>query len=143
MKSVRKGVFETNSSSVHTITIAKKSVYDEWVNGGNVFLVDNSFVSENEDKERYDSIVDERNFIIKENFSEEFLKEHNVNESNYSEFEDDCEDYTNMLYDLSYVGERYKEYDHLWFYCNYYEEYSAIYGEGDNKVIAFGYFGHD
>ena len=33
MKSVRKGVFETNSSSTHSLTITAKTDYDRWVNG--------------------------------------------------------------------------------------------------------------
>lgn len=30
MKQIRKGIFETNSSSTHTLTIMSKSEYDEW-----------------------------------------------------------------------------------------------------------------
>lgn len=33
MRQVRRGVFETNSSSVHSITMCMKSDYDKWVNG--------------------------------------------------------------------------------------------------------------
>ena len=33
MKQIRHGVFETNSSSTHSITMCMKSDYDKWVNG--------------------------------------------------------------------------------------------------------------
>ena len=33
MKQVRRSVFETNSSSVHSITMCMKSDYDKWVDG--------------------------------------------------------------------------------------------------------------
>lgn len=33
MRQIRRGVFETNSSSVHSITMCMKSDYDKWVNG--------------------------------------------------------------------------------------------------------------
>lgn len=32
-RQVRRGVFETNSSSVHSITMCTKSEYDKWKNG--------------------------------------------------------------------------------------------------------------
>lgn len=34
MKQIRKNVFETNSSSTHSITMCMKSDYDKWVSGG-------------------------------------------------------------------------------------------------------------
>ena len=33
MKQIRRGVFETNSSSTHSITMCMKEDYDKWVNG--------------------------------------------------------------------------------------------------------------
>jgi hypothetical protein len=38
---VRKSVFETNSSSVHSITMCSKSIYDEWIRGDRVYDRDN------------------------------------------------------------------------------------------------------
>jgi len=37
MKQVRRGVFETNSSSTHTLTIVSKEKYDQWNRGELVF----------------------------------------------------------------------------------------------------------
>lgn len=36
-RQIRQGVFETNSSSVHSMTICMKSDYDKWVNNELVF----------------------------------------------------------------------------------------------------------
>ena len=36
-RQIRRGVFETNSSSVHSITMCMKSDYDRWLAGGLVF----------------------------------------------------------------------------------------------------------
>lgn len=33
MRQIRRGVFETNSSSVHSMTMCMKSDYDKWVSG--------------------------------------------------------------------------------------------------------------
>lgn len=33
MRQIRRGIFETNSSSVHSITIVSKEDYDKWVDG--------------------------------------------------------------------------------------------------------------
>lgn len=33
MRQIRRGTFETNSSSVHSITMCSETDYDKWVNG--------------------------------------------------------------------------------------------------------------
>lgn len=40
MKSIRIGVFETNSSSTHSLTICSKAEYDAWKNGDMLFSID-------------------------------------------------------------------------------------------------------
>lgn len=37
MRQIRRNVFETNSSSTHSITMCMKSEYDKWVEGGLVW----------------------------------------------------------------------------------------------------------
>lgn len=37
MKQIRQSIFETNSSSTHSITIASKKDFDDWVSGRVVF----------------------------------------------------------------------------------------------------------
>ena len=49
---IRRGVFETNSSSVHTLTIVPKSVYEQWCKKSDNFLYipDNDWGSSNDDE---------------------------------------------------------------------------------------------
>ena len=50
---IRRGVFETNSSSVHTLTIVPKKVYEQWCEESDNFLYipDNDWRSSNDDEE--------------------------------------------------------------------------------------------
>jgi len=48
MIKVRFGLFETNSSSTHTLTITSKKVFDEWKNDKWILLYDKKFVTEEE-----------------------------------------------------------------------------------------------
>ena len=41
MKLIRRGTFETNSSSTHSITMCKESDFDKWKNGEMYFCQDN------------------------------------------------------------------------------------------------------
>ena len=53
MKQIRRGVFETNSSSTHSITMCSKEDYDKW-ESGDVYLNDGSgwaSLSTNKDKQ--------------------------------------------------------------------------------------------
>lgn len=47
LRVIRKGVFETNSSSTHSITMCSKEDYDKW-ECGEVFYSDGGFVSKEE-----------------------------------------------------------------------------------------------
>ena len=40
MRSIRIGVFETNSSSTHSLTICSKTEFDAWKNGDVLFSID-------------------------------------------------------------------------------------------------------
>lgn len=42
-RQVRRGVFETNSSSTHSITMCMKSDYDRWNNGEGFFYIGSGF----------------------------------------------------------------------------------------------------
>lgn len=78
MKQIRRGVFETNSSSVHAITMCMKSDYDKWKNGElywsrwNEQFVTKEFVQQDsypEDFYSYERYCDE---IEYEEFVDEF-----------------------------------------------------------------------
>lgn len=57
MKQERKGVFETNSSSTHSLTIASQEEYDKWEKGELLFgKYNNKFIKASEkDKQKFPS----------------------------------------------------------------------------------------
>lgn len=99
-RKIRRSVFETNSSSVHSMTVCTEEDYEKWTWG----------------QVKFDTWF--RKFIKTENYSD------------YNDYDED---------DLvNYDG--YKR------YCidrdyNYYEEFFTT-PSGD-KMVAFGYYGHD
>lgn len=51
MKKIRQGLFETNSSSTHSITIVDRDIYNQWRNGELLFDSDNEdFIPNNQDE---------------------------------------------------------------------------------------------
>lgn len=119
MKIVRKGTFETNSSSTHSITMCTKSDYDKWING----------------EMYYDGRKDE--FVSKDEIEKEFM-EHNPNFDKNNEkwiqkFENYLED--RDIYDSDSYDNYYSE-----FYEMFEDEFTTPNGE---KVIAFGFYGSD
>jgi len=82
MIKIRKGVFETNSSSTHTLTITSKSVYDSWKSGEIYF---NSDVGELQTMEEMQKTYDEDGNRYYDTF-EEYCEE---NIKTYDEWRDD------------------------------------------------------
>lgn len=92
-RQIRRGVFETNSSSTHSITMCSKEEYEKWRKGE----------------------------LLLDYWSDNFVKATDENKNN-----EDC-----------------KTYDEYWEDCEfetYEDSYTTKSGE---KVIAFGYYGHD
>lgn len=73
---VRQGVFETNSSSVHSLTICTQEEYDRWQNGE--MVLDTSI----------DRIVDVKDIDSNKKYRYETYDEYNESASNYEEFEE-------------------------------------------------------
>lgn len=96
-RQIRRGVFETNSSSVHSITMCSETDYDKWVNGELLYdrwgddLVEKTPERENDEDHQY---------------------------LTYEQFND-----------WGYMG-----------YETYERTHTTPNGE---KVVAFGYYGHD
>lgn len=99
-RTIRRGVFETNSSSVHSIVMCSESDYDRWQKGELV----------------YDKWGDELVEI-----TDDVKKSREENEKIY----------------LTY--EEFNDWDYL-DYETFEETYVPKFGE---KIIAFGYYGHD
>lgn len=112
---IRRGVFETNSSSVHSITICSKDDYSEWENGNLVYdrynecLVPILELTAEQRSKIYNSHYDPENPIGEENnYDADYF------------YKEDYEDYFDN-YDL-------------------YEVKDVVDGK---EVIAFGYYGYN
>ena len=119
MKTTRKGLFETNSSSVHSLTIVSAEDYNKW--DENLYLGrDDKFYT-----------LEEIKTILREDhwFKRNYLKESETwTKSDWEE---------NFKYDYR-NHEMYEEYAED--YETFEESYTTPSGE---TVIAFGYYGYD
>lgn len=115
---IRRNVFETNSSSIHSITMCSGDEYEKWKDGEMLFDCWNEdFVDANDPKVKE----------AREKYEKEF-KEWENDPDAYSWDRPDCE---------------YMTCDEFWENCDYEtfeESYTTKSGE---IVVAFGYYGHD
>ena len=118
MRTIRRGVFETNSSSTHSITLCAKEDYDKWEKGevlncgGNFLTKDEAIENLREDK-----------YFTKYHPNFDFTDEDAVNEA---------------LKEEDYVTS--KEY----FEDEYKESFESTYTtKSGDTVVAFGKYGYD
>ncbi len=124
-RQIRRGVFETNSSSVHSLTMCSQSEYDE-------------FEKENMYIERWGSTLYTKESLI-EMFKE--LRDWRTKELKYSGVEwNNEEEFNRVLEETDYVI-----YEKYWdTVSEEYETFEDSYtGKDGNTVVAFGYYGHD
>lgn len=100
---IRKGLFETNSSSVHALTMCSQDDFNLW----------------------------EKGEMIYDKWNEELVP---TKDAILDEDDDDYDDYRYLTYD-----EFFNSWDKLE-YETYSDSYVTSNGE---KVVAFGYYGHD
>lgn len=122
-RQVRRGVFETNSSSVHSIIMCSDDEYKRWENG-ELYI------------ERYDGNFVSREELVKQlkekkNYKSEDLCYPNVN----WEDEDEVND---LLYEEEYMT--YQQYWDDVEYETFDDSYTTKSGE---KIHAFGYYGEN
>jgi hypothetical protein len=125
MRQIRKGVFETNSSSTHSITICSGKDYEAWQNG-----------------ELYWSRYSDR-LISKEEFEEKFKKWMN---ERYPNVDDETLETERPTYIEEFCEEEEfltaEQYDDQ--IGSYYEEFQTSYTTASGEeVVAFGYYGYD
>lgn len=127
MRQVRRNVFETNSSSTHSITICMESDYDKWI-AGEVYLNKNGGWCSN-------SIYKEKQFVTKEEAIDILTNSKYPPKCDLITLEDgELEDY--------FRGEEIYTYDNYGYgYLESYEE-SFTTPNGD-KIVAFGQYGYD
>lgn len=163
MKLVRQSIFETNSSSTHSLTMCMKETYEKWRKGELFFMQDdNTFCTPEERKtmmkqsvikHRMDSnhirLEDEdgnfkgydSHYIYKgvdlptqeAHFTQENLDE--ITDEVLKEADDNCE--IDYYFD---VPVSYEEYMNSLDLESYYEEFTTPENE---VVVSFGYYGYD
>ena len=128
---IRRSVFETNSSSTHSMTICMKSDYDAWQNDEMLYCQYKSpnFLSVEEGRKK-----NVENFKDYDEVSEEDKQAHLNGEKSLSDlgFEDIEEFYHTALEDEDVWENRYLE--------DFGQTFKTPGGE---EVYAFGWYGHD
>ena len=128
-KQIRRGTFETNSSSTHTIVMCMESDYDRWQEG-NLYLFtgsgwcypDNNKPEKNHFYTREEAIEFEK--------TDKYARE-DVNWTDEDEVNEILRE--NEFYDYEYFWNE---------YCEDYEDYEeTLTTPNGDKVVAFGYYG--
>lgn len=118
---VRRGVFETNSSSTHSLTMCSKDDYTRWESGELVL------------NESY-GLGLKGDFVTKEDAVKALISDGSLDEIERDEEKIEDVLYDNELYTYSRYESRYDDYE--WFEDNY----KTKTGE---EVVAFGHYGWD
>ena len=119
MRVIRRGVFETNSSSTHSLTMCSQDEYERWERG-EVYL-DTNWNAEKQFVTREEAIEKLRNSKYYTNV--DFEDEDEVNEA--------------LLDEGFYTSEKY-------FDDEYRENFESSYTtSGGEKIVAFGKYGRD
>lgn len=123
-RQIRRGVFETNSSSVHSLTMCSGEEYDKWANGEVLYWRDRDKFGTREE------IIEELK-NARYSWGKKELCYPNVNWDD----EDDVHDV--------FSDEGIKTYDRF-FDDDYMETFEDSYvTPNGEKVVAFGYYGYD
>ena len=152
MKVVRRGVFETNSSSTHSLTICSNEEYTKWEDG-ELYWSYGSFVEMPKkygnytdeqwiallDKERYFMEEEERCYIYTSldcwNRDKEYFDTKSEAYAAHKDLLIDMYLYDfEELYSIKIFNEVKEEYEQFW------EKYITPSGE---EIVAFGYYGYD
>lgn len=150
MKLVRRGTFETNSSSTHSITMCKESDFDKWKNGELYFCQDNGEFYDEEGRKKiikeqiiYNKKAEYNNGIYTyKGISVEYKDINKLyTEENLAEItEDEISTYMEEDFDYYELPITYGEWDEYFEYEKYEDSYTTPNGE---TVVAFGYYGMD
>ena len=137
MKQIRRNVFETNSSSTHSITMCSQSQFEDWKNGKILF-------------DQWNKAFVERNITeLDKNAAMEEYKEIYNDKLFYKKWDELSEDEKNTWYQKHYNENRYEDNDDLVTYSDYFgsydlESYTSSYtSESGDKIVAFGKYGYD
>lgn len=120
-RQIRRNVFETNSSSTHSLTMMMKSDYERWHNE-ELYLYEGGWGWE------FNQPV--KNNLYTRDEAVEFAKSHRY-------YKDEKELNNEILRDMGFISwdEKYDEY-----FESFYEEFTTPSGE---TIVAFGEYGYD
>ena len=121
-KQIRRGVFETNSSSVRSITMWTRSDFDRWTDGELLFW---------EDEKKFGTRKELIKDLKKDTLYNGKLRYPNINWNNKDQVSDIFNDENIKTFNQYFQND--------WFET-YWEAYTTPGGE---NVVAFGYYGHD
>lgn len=131
-RQIRKGVFETNSSSTHSLTMCLKSDFDKWENG-DAWLCQWAWSSDYKDENN----VPQRSRLYSKDEILSFMKNHSdcsdIDWNNESEVEDRFEEF---------IKEDFVSFDDYGDDCLEYYEEEFTTPSGEN-VVAFGEYGYE
>lgn len=126
-RQIRRGVFETNSSSTHSLTMCTKAEYDKWRNGEVLLYKGGGWRFPNNNEPKKNSFYTKEEVI-------NFLKNSKYPPDNDFDWDDEesVEDYLREeeFYSFDNFG-----YDYEWFDCAYTTE-------SGEEIVAFGYYGY-
>lgn len=131
-KQIRRNVFETNSSSTHSLTMCLKSDYNRWSNGEVLLFTGSGWSYPKDNKPQRDHFYTKEEAIAFEK------------SSRYAPSEDfdwsDEDAVMEMLHDNEWYDSEY-----YWdYYTSEYETFEdSLTTPNGDKVIAFGYYGYN
>lgn len=155
-QSIRRGVFETNSSSTHSLTMCSEDEYEKWIKGELYFIPSTEEFVNEEGKVKYlqkkviksKAIYDYTNrqitykgVTVSFDDKEKLFTEENLNEITKEEVENFVNSHSRRLtyYDIPVTCEEYDEY-----IAGDYETFESSYTtKNGEKIISFGYYGYD
>ena len=148
---IRKGVFETNSSSVHSLVVSKTEDYEGFQKGTMWARDEEDLMPMDEAIEYNIKVLKDRDYTNEEffklyrekkNFWDAFSAMYDENdESKYADWEEFKDEYeVDSCYSYYLPWDEYWDSD----YMQYYESYSRdIVTEHGDKITVWGYYGHD
>ena len=149
MKIIRRGTFETNSSSTHSITMCNESDFDKWKNGELYYCNDDGKFYNDEERSRLikEHIIynkakyDNGNYTYKDVTVDYKYLNKLYTEENLAEItEEEIQDYIENDFEYYELPLTYGEWDEYFEYEKYEDSYTTPNGE---TVVAFGYYGMD
>lgn len=128
MLQIRRNVFETNSSSTHSITLCSKDDYNRWMNG-EVYLNEGLWLKDNESEYK------DKKFVTRDE-AIDIIKCSGGDIEYDNEYYESFDEYIAEEYEI-YTSDEYFENEYL---ESFEDSYTTDSGE---TVIAFGLFGYD